>query len=204
LDFEKMTFRFKVIIGTIAALFVCSLPASRVSAATITYSLINNLLDDQGDGSGQLTGTIVTDGTIGTLTTADILDWSITVQIGASAAVISPANSVLSPIDSLGVTATPTQLIFDYDIFNGYFDFSTPSDTQAFWIGGSVTNGSIGGFIDSSEIAGSFNDLNGSVVIAQVTAVPEPSTWAMMILGFCGLGFMAYRRKQNGPALSVA
>jgi PEP-CTERM motif len=28
-------------------------------------------------------------------------------------------------------------------------------------------------------------------------AVPEPSTWAMMILGFAGLGFMAYRRKNN-------
>lgn len=28
-----------------------------------------------------------------------------------------------------------------------------------------------------------------------VGAVPEPSTWAMMILGFCGVGFMAYRKK---------
>jgi len=27
--------------------------------------------------------------------------------------------------------------------------------------------------------------------------VPEPSTWAMMIVGFCGVGFMPYRRK-NG------
>jgi len=35
-------------------------------------------------------------------------------------------------------------------------------------------------------------------------AVPEPSTWAMMILGFCGLGFMAYRRKQNSPSLRLA
>jgi hypothetical protein len=35
------------------------------------------------------------------------------------------------------------------------------------------------------------------------SAVPEPSTWAMIILGFCGLGFMAYRRKQNGPALRL-
>jgi hypothetical protein len=35
-------------------------------------------------------------------------------------------------------------------------------------------------------------------------AVPELSTWAMMILGFCGLGFMAYRRRQNGAALRVA
>jgi hypothetical protein len=29
----------------------------------------------------------------------------------------------------------------------------------------------------------------------QVTAVPEPATWAMMILGFAGIGFIAYRRK---------
>ena len=31
-----------------------------------------------------------------------------------------------------------------------------------------------------------------------VAAVPEPATWAMMILGFFGLGFMGYRRKQTG------
>jgi hypothetical protein len=37
-----------------------------------------------------------------------------------------------------------------------------------------------------------------------ITAVPEPATWAMMILGFAGVGFMAYRRKHNGAALSVA
>ena len=30
-----------------------------------------------------------------------------------------------------------------------------------------------------------------------VRGVPEPSTWAMMMLGFFGLGFMAYRRKSN-------
>jgi hypothetical protein len=37
-----------------------------------------------------------------------------------------------------------------------------------------------------------------------ISAVPEPSTWAMMILGFAGLGFMAYRRKQNGSAFRLA
>jgi PEP-CTERM motif len=36
-----------------------------------------------------------------------------------------------------------------------------------------------------------------------LTAVPEPSTWAMMILGFAGVSFMAYRRKAK-PALMVA
>ena len=33
--------------------------------------------------------------------------------------------------------------------------------------------------------------------------VPEPSTWAMMILGFAGVGFMAYRRKSK-PSLIAA
>jgi hypothetical protein len=28
-----------------------------------------------------------------------------------------------------------------------------------------------------------------------VSGVPEASTWAMMILGFVGIGFMAYRRR---------
>jgi hypothetical protein len=35
------------------------------------------------------------------------------------------------------------------------------------------------------------------------SGVPEPSTWAMMILGFAGIGFMAYRRKST-PALMAA
>jgi hypothetical protein len=36
-----------------------------------------------------------------------------------------------------------------------------------------------------------------------VSAVPEPSTWAMMILGFVGIGFMAYRRKGQ-PSFRLA
>jgi hypothetical protein len=36
-----------------------------------------------------------------------------------------------------------------------------------------------------------------------VSAVPEPSTWAMMLLGFAGIGFMTYRRKST-PALMAA
>ncbi len=36
------------------------------------------------------------------------------------------------------------------------------------------------------------------------TAVPEPATWAMMILGFLGVGFMAYRRKSPHSAFRFA
>jgi hypothetical protein len=45
---------------------------------------------------------------------------------------------------------------------------------------------------------------NGSPSVLQlsVAAVPEPSTRAMMILGFASIGFMAYRRK-NAMALNA-
>lgn len=36
---------------------------------------------------------------------------------------------------------------------------------------------------------------------APVAAVPETSTWAMMLLGFSGLGFMTYRRKRAVAAV---
>lgn len=35
------------------------------------------------------------------------------------------------------------------------------------------------------------------VLDATVSAIPEPSTWAMMILGFAGIGFIAYRRSNK-------
>jgi hypothetical protein len=39
-----------------------------------------------------------------------------------------------------------------------------------------------------------------------IAAVPELSTWALMCIGFAGLGFMAYRRRENigGHAFRVA
>ena len=39
--------------------------------------------------------------------------------------------------------------------------------------------------------------------LAPTSAVPETSTWAMLLLGFAGVGFMAYRRKSK-PALMAA
>jgi len=45
----------------------------------------------------------------------------------------------------------------------------------------------------------------GGEIRGNISAVPEPSTWAMMILGFAGIGFMAYRRsRKNTMALTAA
>jgi len=38
--------------------------------------------------------------------------------------------------------------------------------------------------------------------INPVNPIPEPSTWAMMIIGFFGLGFLAYRRRDRAPKVA--
>ena len=50
--------------------------------------------------------------------------------------------------------------------------------------------------LDNTGYFKQFKQIDFSPASLSVTAgVPEPSTWAMMILGFLGIGFMAYRRK---------
>jgi PEP-CTERM motif len=56
-----------------------------------------------------------------------------------------------------------------------------------------------GSLSDPTFKPGFYSSANGeSLTITDITAaVPEPSTWAMMILGFLAVGFMAYRRKSQ-------
>ena len=62
------------------------------------------------------------------------------------------------------------------------------------------------GFEDSPKGYTDFNYADDEFIITNVaftaamTAVPEPSTWAMMLLGFAGLGFAGYRRR-NGKTI---
>ena len=44
---------------------------------------------------------------------------------------------------------------------------------------------------------------NGAVGLAQSSAVPEPSTWALLALGFAGLGFVGYRKAQENAAVAA-
>jgi PEP-CTERM motif-containing protein len=46
----------------------------------------------------------------------------------------------------------------------------------------------------------------GIAIASGPSAIPEPSTWAMMLLGFAGVGFAAYRRRspKNGSWLAAA
>jgi hypothetical protein len=85
------------------------------------------------------------------------------------------------------------------NITGGFFedDFTVDANGQNFFTVTSI-NGQLIQNIALTGINGAiFEDvrqvrLGGSSV---VSTVPEPSTWAMMILGFVGVGFMGYRRR---------
>jgi hypothetical protein len=42
---------------------------------------------------------------------------------------------------------------------------------------------------------------DGKFTLAVNTAIPEPSTWAMVLLGFAGLGFASYLRRTARPSV---
>jgi hypothetical protein len=104
-----------------------------------------------------------------------VLNWMQGGQVGPS-----PISSLLGGIDTFTVANTlpnfQTQFIgfVSTDPFNS-ITLTVPDDAS--WV--------VSDFMTAQALT---------------SAVPEPSTWAMMILGFAGVGFMAYRRKAKTPA----
>jgi uncharacterized protein (TIGR03118 family) len=88
-----------------------------------------------------------------------------------------------------------------FDPLSGQFLGSIPIDPGAgqspggLWslaFGNAGNNGDPNTLFFTDGIDGEQHGLFGAI-----RAIPEPSTWAMMILGFVGLSFMAYRRKSK-------
>jgi|SRR5215216_167457 len=106
--------------------------------------------------------------------------------------------------------ASPNSQIFsasldgNIDFFGGHLriDFSNAPIQFAF-NGGTFTLAIQDVDLDTTLFSNS-DRANLTGFVAVTAAVPEPSTWAMLILGFAGVGFMAYRRQSRGPAIGIA
>ncbi len=164
-----------------------------------------NVVDFQVSGAftnaGTYSGTLSIDMTSGQIAAADITlpgyEFNGSIFQGADYQSI-PATYFVQVFQSVG------------DIFL-QLAFTTPGATPGSLIG--FTNGSIFSESVFSDTLGDIDTtylvnhgvITGSVgtVTAIAAAVPEPSTWAMMALGFAGVGFMAYRRKSK-PSLMAA
>ena len=70
-----------------------------------------------------------------------------------------------------------------------------------FWSNGVTTDGpDYGVAVARPHLA---LDYVGGGVTAVATAIPEPATWAMMLVGFAGIGFAGYRRARAGHATVI-
>jgi hypothetical protein len=90
---------------------------------------------------------------------------------------------------------------------NGVFSYTAsqagvvpPNGNQSFaeYIGFVGTAGTVINSVTFESTSNAFEVSNFAV-----SAVPEASTWAMMMLGFLGLGFLGYRRSSN-PSFRIA
>jgi hypothetical protein len=82
-------------------------------------------------------------------------------------------------------------------IVTGEFGSNSPV-TDLHWNGSSVVETLVGNLPNQSE--------DGIFVTAQrirLVGTPEPSTWAMMLLGFAGLGLAGYRARKRASPLVV-
>jgi hypothetical protein len=105
---------------------------------------------------------------------------------------------------------------------NASFNFNQPFAIQsggpsAEYGGSTIT--SLGNNVFGSEgngtiqFIGTFNSISWTnptfenwygFTVGTVAPVPEPSTWAMLLLGFTGLGYMAYRRNTKSGLRAAA
>jgi len=58
----------------------------------------------------------------------------------------------------------------------------------------------INGINDRGTVVGFYMNANGATIGTEGTMVPEPSTWAMMLLGFAGFGLLGYRKMRQRMA----
>jgi hypothetical protein len=160
-------------------------------AGTITYTVNETV------GGGSVIGTITTDGNTGTLLTADIIDWNLTVNDGVSSfnllGPLSGSNSTEEIVNS-ALTASATQLSYNFSA--GTLDWLLIENPSVGGDGPAVcwTNdlpdcygaGTGGGVLVTAEFpATTFatTTLTGTQVIASTATTPEPGSLTLLAVG---------------------
>jgi hypothetical protein len=137
---------------------------------------------------------------IGSLTgsgtpTLEVTSTGNTLPVGSAVSLLSSFNQLTTS----GFTVTEQTFV---DAANTAFGVTDPLATAIFTATGSSSELNTASLASPYSITEIFtfttdagvtgNDTGSSISV--VASVPEASTWAMMVLGFFGVGFMAYRR----------
>jgi hypothetical protein len=180
------------------------LVATTIAANAVTYN-VNRTID-----GGSVSGTIETDGTLGTLSTSNILSWAFTIaspNLGQGTPQSIDSVSAFAAFGSLawqassGLTATATELLFDFSAAG--FTYFSGSATDGWCLSGAGGCGSVNGpgageylyygvFGGPAEYVATTAQ---NLVIATTTApaVPVPASLPLLVAGLGG--FAIWRRR---------
>ena len=183
-----------------------------LSLLTASFAEAATYISNRSVGDGSVSLSITTDGTLGALTTANISDWTVVLTRGGASVMANSANSTFT-IGGDALSATATDLLFDYSsAFDRVRIGLSGAAFQSWWCIQSTGQGcSSGGGAPSGGaefVATAFSytsqQYSGVQTIASInSAVPEPATWAMMIIGFGAVGSMV-RTSRRRHAFSAA
>ena len=202
----------------VACAAVIALPRS-ASASPITYDIIpTDLTNPPGF---ELSGSITTDGTIGTLGRFDVLSWSVSVQqTVAPFANYSDSGNTSSEIVIGTITATPSDLSIPFVPLSDGVKWPTGTTYGGALVLGIANQGSTmtvqfqstlgtlsddsSGWLPSIDLLGPVNFEDDWGVENAITAdspfvfatVPEPSTTILAILAATGTTLAAIRRRR--------
>lgn len=194
----RISYRFRRAITSLLSVTALLLGVASSKADIIKTFSVSDQLVSLSSNLATISGDLAIDVTTGEVTRANI---TVSVDANPSINLTSISQSVdmaKSGVDVLIQSGGTLDLDILTNTSNGLF----PSTFG----GGSVISGLDTFFLSSGSIL--FTPFGAGTLTFEsslntVAAVPEPSTWAMLLLGFAGLGFMAYRRK-TVPALIAA
>jgi hypothetical protein len=181
--------------------------AAAVSPANATVYDVNRTI-----GLGAVVGTITTDGATGTISPSDFVAWHLQlVGLGVTTLITSADSNAAVWGSGVDITADASHVSFNFSgNDSGFLVFQDgKSSGNTYWCVNS-TNGACSQsesvvpqhFTDPSA---QFVTRSGNQVIASTAgSVPEPATWALMLLGFAGLGYAGFRQSRARAALAWA
>ena len=179
------------------AVILLASPLSAV-AGDITYDV------EQAVGTGSVVGTITTDGTIGVLSSADVVAWDLTLRapnLSGGTQVLTQSNGTFS--DTGGFGATASHLVFNYGGTTGQLFIFEGGSHSDYWCGAASGGDACNLESDpaetigySSVTGGNAEDVSeaGAGLTVLATAVPAPTTLATLIAGLLVLATVRRQR----------
>ena len=186
----------KLKIGKALALMLLAAPVSAF-AGDITYYV------DDVVGTGSVVGSITTDGTIGVLSSSDLVSWDLTLRapnLLGGTQVLTQSNGTFS--DTGGFGATASHLVFNYGGTSGQLFIFEGGLHSDYWCGAASGGDACNLESDPAETIGYSSVTGGNAEdvseagagLTVLASVPAPTTLALFSVGLLALGVV--RRQQ--------